>query len=237
MGRPGRKRHGNAGLEDVLRMEQFEELWDATPGSDGQSGRAVQGVVCLDVTVADAFEHTECVLPFVNAAASVTSKDGSVSPCSGWFTVVVMAMDNLLVPPEGVPSGRVETFEPLFGDVSELDYVHPWPRSPGRARIASKQSFVVSHDRPHRVSCPGWDGHVLPALSGAYNWVVFIVYSLEGCGTAKLHAQAGLCAVAAAAHVGERAPERRRARVLRETCRRAVGFVSFTLGVCSGRGR
>jgi hypothetical protein len=178
-----------AGLEDVLNMQHHDESWVICPGID------TEGILVMDVTPTEGCAYVDKVLPYVNVAAAVVGSGTPLQGCAGWFTAAVVAVDATHVGSGGIPHGRVATWEAAFGRPTEVDFVHPWVRKSSTLGLLAQRSMAVGAGRPQNVCCAGIDGEGVLPCGRAYRWVACVVYSLEGCSSATLHVQAGVCSV------------------------------------------
>lgn len=173
-------------------MQHHDESWVVGPGTD------TEGILVMDVTPPEGYAYVDKVLPYVNVGAAVVGSGSPLQGCAGWFTAAIVAVDATFVGSGGIPRGRVRTWEAAFGGSTDVDYVHPWVRKSRTIGLLIQRSMAVGDGRPQNTCCAGLDGEGVRPRGRSYRWVACVVYSLEGCSSATLHVQAGLCSVAGA---------------------------------------
>jgi hypothetical protein len=163
----------------------YRETWRPLDAVD------MQGMFVMEAAVERCGPDVDVVFPFARVGANVRAAEGCGQPCAGWFTVMVFVVSAESAEKEGIPHGRVKSFEAAFGAAEGVDYVHPRTRSSRDAACVLERSFAVGAESPVRESLSPWSGEGYRHVEGIHKWVVCVVYKLEGCGSATLHVSAG----------------------------------------------
>jgi hypothetical protein len=187
----------------VSELVDFDESWC--------SSKERTGMVVLDITGEEGVSGTRRRLSFARVSASVgsirTAGTGAAADVQraapvGYFTIFMLEVEPAALGERGAANCRVSSWEEVFGEAEDVNYVYPMPCEGDNGRPydvcgSASQSFYGSH---HLAVAAGSVGEVdirsCRMRMNGLRTVVCVVYCLEGPSTVTLHVHAGTHVVA-----------------------------------------